>query len=233
MKHLLIFLLILNCSKPKEHHPTDKDVTIALVALLGCKYSGSNPLFANSYYDRYSVDYKQYKYLVLGDSTEDIACNTFQGYKGDNTGCFPVSGNKLPDMESQLCVLNTLNPEAIVVGTMGGNDLLGQIPDDEIVRRGKSLVDSVDHKFPSSNKIFIKVHLTRVDYANQHRGKTNSDISAYATLKGWKVVDPDSCLQVDSNGRASQANLLDAIHPNSSTSFCIKNKIQTEHGITY
>lgn len=230
---LLCILILISCSVPKEKSPSKTDIGIALTFILRCKYSGSNPLFANVYYDRYSVDYTQYKQLVLGNSVNDIACNSFTGYKGEGTGCFPVSGNKLPDMEAQLCVLNTINPDIIVVESMGGNDLLSQIPDHEVISRGKSLVDSINRKYPSSTKIFVRVHPTRVDYANEHRTKTNSGISDYAVSVGWKVLDPDSCFQVDSDGRASQSNLLDAIHPNSEAMFCIKNKIKTQYGVSY
>jgi len=228
----VIFFLFFSCQK-KEPSPKKSDVVIALGFILGCQYSSNNPLFVNPYYNRYASDLKQYTYLILGNSTEDIACNSFEGYKGKDTGCFPVSGNKLSDMESQLCVLNTIKPQWIIAGTMGGNDLLGQIPDEETIRRGKSFVDATNLKYPESEKIFIKVHLTRVDYANQHRTKTNTEISNYAILKGWKVLDPDSCFQVDSDGRALQSNLLDAIHPNSEAMFCIKNKIKSEFGVEY
>ncbi len=238
MKKVILILTILGllfsgCNNDNKKDEQKKQQAIIAGWFLGCQFSSSNPLFTDPYYGRYISDQRQYRILILGNSTEDIACNSFEGYRGPETGCFPVSGNKLPDMETQLCVLNTINPEWIIVGTMGGNDLLGQIDDTEIIKRGKSLIDSIDRKYPNAGKVFIKVHPTRVDYANQHRDKTNSEISSYAISKGWKVTDPDSCFQVDSEGRALQSYLLDAIHPNSSTSFCIKNKIKIEHGVVY
>jgi hypothetical protein len=163
----------------------------------------------------------------------DIACNSFANYVSPGTGCFPVSGNKIPDFESQLCVLSTINPSLIIISTMGGNDLLSQVDDDEIIRRGKSFVNSLDKKYSNSVKVFVQVHPTRVDYANHHRGKTNAAISTYASGLGWKITNPDSCIGLDSEGRALQSYLLDAIHPNQTTAFCIKNKILTEHGVSY
>jgi len=230
---LVLLLVLLNCNTNDDKQKRKNQQTALIGYFLGCQFTSNNSLFVDPYYYRYANDRTQYRYLVLGNSTEDIACNSFEGYKGPETGCFPVSGNKLPDMESQLCVLNTLNPDAIIVSTMGGNDLLAQVENEEIIRRGKSFVDAVDKKFPNAIKIFVKVHVTRVDHANANRGKTNSEISAYAISKGWKVVDPDSCIQVDSEGRALQSYLLDAIHPNSSTAFCIKNKIKSEYGVNF
>lgn len=233
MKYILVILIILGCSDNRDRDRKRKEQALIAGYFLGCQFQSTNPLFVSPYYGRYISDREQYRFLVLGNSTEDIACNSFQGYRGNETGCFPVSGNKLPDMEAQLCVLNTVNPEWVIFGTMGGNDLLGQVDDAEIIRRGKSLIDATDRKYPNAGKIFIKVHPTRVDYANQHREKTNTAISAYAISKGWKITDPDSCFQVDSDGRALQSYLLDAIHPNASTAFCIKDKIQNEHGVSY
>ena len=235
LKTILILSLVLaiGCTDNQKKEERKKQQAFLVGYIMGCQFSSANSLFVDPYYGKYISDRKQYRFLLLGNSTEDIACNSFPGYKGSETGCFPVSGNKLPDMEAQLCVLSTATPEWVIIGTMGGNDLLGQVDDSEIIRRGKSLIDATDRKYPNAGKIFIRVHPTRVDYANAHRGKTNSEISAYAISKGWKVVEPDSCFQVDSDGRALQSNLLDAIHPNSEAMFCIKNKIKSDYGVEY
>lgn len=225
-------LIFVSCVNKKERSPSKKDIGIALAFILGCKYSSTNPLFPDVYYDHYSSNRNQYKTLILGDSTMDIACNSFVGYSGE-AGCFPVSGNKIPDFQSQLCVLSTINPSYVVVSTMGGNDLLSQTPNDEIIRRGFGFVDALNAKYPNATKVFIQVHPTRVDYANENRGKTNSAISSYAISKSWKVVDPDSCFVVDGQGRALQSYLLDAIHPNQSSSNCIKSKVISECGVVY
>jgi len=231
---LIFSLLLLGCSnEDKKKEQKKKQQALVVGYFLGCQFTSDNPLFVDPYYGRYVSNQTQYNILVLGDSTMDIACNTFANYVSGGTGCFPVSGNKIPDFETQLCVLSTVAPSFIIISTMGGNDLLSQVPDDEIIRRGKSFVDALDKKYPNAKKIWVKVHPTRVDYANQHRGKTNTDISNYATLKGWKIIDPDSCFQVDSDGRALQSYLLDAIHPNSQSAFCIKNKIKLEQGVDY
>ena len=239
MRFLNISLLILavflfGCSNDSsKENRKKKEQAIILGYLLGCQFSSANPLFSDPYYPRYFSDKKQYDKLILGDSTMDIACNSFSGYASSETGCFPVSGNKIPDFESQLCVLSTVAPSLIIVSTMGGNDILSQVDDEEIIRRGKSFVSTLNRKFPNATKVWVKVHPTRVDYANSHRGKTNSAISDFSISQGWKVTDPDSCFQTESDGKAVQSYLLDAIHPNASTSFCIKNKIKSEHGVEY
>ena len=233
---LLILTLSFSCNQFENRDKEEKkkkQQSLVLGYFLGCQFSSTNPLFTDPYYGRYISDQKQYDKFILGDSTMDIACNTFTGYASSGTGCFPVSGNKIPDFETQLCVLSTVAPSVIIISTMGGNDLLSQVDDDEVIRRGKSFANALEKKYPNATKVWVKVHATRVDYANAHRGKTNTAISNYVQTLGWKVTDPDSCVGVDSDGRALQSYLLDAIHPNQSTALCIKNKIQSEYGITY
>ena len=233
-KLIIILALTLTCQpdrRPQERR--ERERAIAIGYLLGCQFSSTNPLFSHTYYQRYSSDRNQYEKLIIGDSTFDIACNSFTNYAQSGTGCFPVSGNKIPDFQTQLCVLNTIAPQAIIISTMGGNDLLAAVPDSQIIQSGKDFVQALNGKYPNATKVWVKVHPTRVDYANQHRSITNPAITNYANSNGWKITDPDSCFMVDSDGRALQSYLLDSIHPNESTSNCIKTKIKTEHGILY
>lgn len=236
MKWFFVLLLLWNCET--RHDPNKKNLLIAYLAINyqaeNCRtYSGeANPVFTGSYYANYITDQTQYNKIILGDSTMDIACK-WTNYISTGTACFPVSGNTLCDMQEQLYALNSKNPSFVMVSTSGGNDLLRKISNENIIKSGKSLIDKVTEKFPNAIKLIILVHPTRVDYANTNRKITNAEIKSYAESKGWKVENPDSVFTIESDGKASQNDLIDSIHPTQTTGFKIKNKIYSDFGLLY
>jgi hypothetical protein len=234
MKIIFILFLLFSCSNPDKEEQRNKK--FALLALLysqrpmpitDCRsWSGEqNQLYYSEQYSlKFANDYTQYKTIIIGDSTMDISTR-FAGYLSGTSQSVAVSGNTLCDMREQLGVINTKNPEFILISSAGGNDLAKKTPPDKTIKSGELLLDSIKAKFPSAKITFVGVHPTFLDYANRNRGDTNKSIESMTAQREGCYINPDSAFTIDASGYPSQSEMLDSIHYNQTTAFKIRSKI--------
>ncbi|MCB1176974.1 MAG: SGNH/GDSL hydrolase family protein [Leptospiraceae bacterium] len=235
--NLIILFNLLNCSSEKKEDPIINKQNILLAGLVyynsqnqnynsecGSGYGKENSLFYKSgYYDTF-VNYKTgTTNLVIGDSTMDISTR-YDGYLSSVSKSIAVGGNTLCDMYIQFKKIDpTVNNT--VISTGGGNDLLQDIAFDRIEAVGRMLLERVN-SVRTGKMAVIGIHPTRVDSANANKGEVNKRIKAITESLSGCFYDPAELFTLDSSGRASESDMLDSIHYNSTISFNIKDKIQ-------
>ncbi len=239
---LLIFTLFFafSCAKEKTSLQ-EKLIKDALVVLIisetsktlsnSCRdYSGkANKLYYTDYYEgKFKSDTTKYTNIIIGDSSMDYSAR-LSGYLSLSSQSVAVAGNTLCDMQEQLPVINSTSPTWIVIGTLGGNDVLKKIDNTNIIKTGKSLYSNIRAKFPSIKLAGIGIHPTRVDYANSNRTIVNDalklDLDCY--------INPDEFFTIETDGKASTGDLLenDEIHYNTTVAFKIKSKMASQCNI--
>jgi hypothetical protein len=149
----------------------------------------------------------------------DISGNV-TGFILGNTQNRAVSGNTLCDMYEQSSSLS-FTPKTIVIASLGGNDLLRHINNDNIITTGKDLVTDLRRRYPSVFLIGIGVHPTKVDYANQNRSSINTALQPLLNC----YVDPDPSFT------SGDSDYTDSIHYSAQVSLRIREAIATNCGV--
>jgi len=226
---ILIIILITNCTidkKENNNNPYLLPYLISTYKTNDCRinYSDSNVLFAgNEYYPKF-INMKPNENTILGDSTMDIS-GKVNGFISNKTNNFSVSGNTLCDILEQL---NTLNPKLnnVIISTIGGNDILRSVNKEVIYQTTNELLKVVK-SFQSYNSkiVTVGVHPTRIDFANRNRIEINKRTKELTESINGCYIDIDDLFTIESDGKASQFNMLDSIHYNSNISLGMKNKV--------
>ena len=183
------------------------------------------------YYYKFHADQKQYRYVVIGDSSIDYA-SRYDGFLGADTQSVAVQGNKVCDMLTQLPAINTVAPEAIIISTTGGNDLItGQFL--EIDKTFMELFQELKKRFPSSKIIAIAIPPINDENLNAQHDYINR--KALLTLQNvfpagrfcW--IDPESV----SGNPPSTLLFFDKIHYSPAGASLIKEMVYKECGIYF
>lgn len=132
------------------------------------------------YYQRFNADQTQYKNIIVGDSSMDYS-SRYPGFMGPHTQSVAVQGNTVCDMVTQIPAINTTSPEAIIVGTMGGNDILHGIVLAHISQSHRELFSYLKVKFPSTKIVALGIPPTSSNLMNSLKGQINA--SAFSTLQ--------------------------------------------------
>ncbi|MEM7181466.1 MAG: hypothetical protein AAF518_11180 [Spirochaetota bacterium] len=235
---VLLFLLC-NCSSQKTD-PRKKFLQNAfLLALIyeatkdysNCRtYSGKpNNLFAsNLYKDSFEQDTNFYTNIILGDSSMDLS-SRIDGFLSNSSKSFAVSGNTLCDMKEQLTSIQTPSPSWVIIGTLGGNDVLRKYSTSNVIHSGNKLIEDIKTKYPSASIAGIAIHPTRISYANQNKIPIHTALQPLLDC----YLQPDSFFTYDTDGLPKEENFFtdDPIHYNSTIAWQIKNSLQTTCGI--
>lgn len=229
---LFIALIFLAC-QPKEKDPVPDLIFLSLLMQQNPTIYDSaecqlfyplNPIYVSAgYAQRFMNDGKQYENVVLGNSTMDIS-RSFPGFHDPNrTQINAVGGDTLCDFRSRFPYsIRTQSPENIVVSTAGGNDILRNIPLPRIVSTFEDFHSNLRSRFPSSKLSYIEVHPTFVDSANKVRKNLSSQLREISSGSCW--VNPDPCF----SDPLKDSEMLDAIHYNQSSAFCIRNLLKNQ-----
>lgn len=237
--YILIFVFTFSCAKQEKKLISDELVRNILVLIIlndalsdSCRdYSGgTNELFYTDYYEgSFKADTNEYTNIVIGNSSMDYSTR-LTDYLSSDSQSVAVAGNTLCDMQEQLPAINSTSPDWVVIGTLGGNDVLKKISNGNIAKSGKALFSAIRLKFPSTKIAGIGIHPTRVDYANTNRTVVNDALKPELDC----YINPDEFFTIEDDGKASTSNLLenDTIHYNSTVSYQIKDKLESQCGIT-
>ncbi|WCL51434.1 SGNH/GDSL hydrolase family protein [Leptospira sp. GIMC2001] len=228
---VLVLLFIPFCSQRNEKQ--DRELLLALFLAqntsvydqANCQlYYTLNPVYvAGGYAERYMRDLVQYQGASLTDSTWDIA-RTFDGFYDPLVHQInSVSGDTLCDYVSRFRKsVRTLDPRYLIFTTVGGNDLLRKIPNARISETFGELASAVKNHFPRAQRIYIHVHPTFNEYANQNRKQIANEIEK-ADPEGC-FVNPDPCF----SNPLKESEMLDEIHYGRLPALCIKKLIKDQ-----
>ena len=237
---LILLIFILSCAKEKTSFK-DRLIKDALIVIIvfevsktlsnSCRdYSGkANQLYYTDYYEgKFKADKTQYANIITGDSSMDYSTR-LDGYITISSQSVAVAGNTLCDMQEQLPAINSTSPTWVIIGTLGGNDVLKKIDNANIIKTGKALFSNIRAKFPSTQIAGVGIHPTRVDYANSNRAIVNDSLKSELDC----YINPDEFFTIEADGKASTSDLLenDEIHYNSTVAFQIKSKLASQCNI--
>lgn len=186
--------------------------------------------FAPGYYYRFHADTTQYEFIIVGDSSMDYS-SWYPGFLGPTSQSVAVQGNKLCDMVTQLPAINTVSPSAIIVGTMGGNDILDGIPN--IYESQAELFYALRQKFPNAKIIALGIPPSESLKLNKLKNTANA--SAYSSLQmiyppsQFCFVDP----QIIFGSSPDPLYFFDQIHYSPLGAFLIKGLVQNMCGVTF
>lgn len=131
--------------------------------------------FLPAYYYKFHADTTQYSQILIGDSSMDYSAR-YPGFLSSGTQSVAVQGNKICDMLTQLPAINTTNPQAIIIGTPGGNDILDGIPN--IYDSERELFVTLKALYPSSRIVVAGLPPTQSGSINAEAGSINSSTLA-------------------------------------------------------
>lgn len=171
----------------------------------------------NKYAGNFQKDETEYKTIILGDSTLDYI-RRFPEYHSDQTQNLAVAGNTLCDILEQLPAIKSKSPEAIIISTGGGNDLIRKIPTEIILQTGNTLFQELRMLFPKTKLILAGVHPTRLNHVNANRKLVNSGFAKKVDC----YVDTEVYFQVDQEGKPGFMELLDQVHYSKDIAFRIR-----------
>jgi hypothetical protein len=218
---LLLSLILNHCSSIKKK---TKPFFNAPYQFESCSdfYSPRNYNYPTTKYaGTFLFDTKQYKTIIIGDSTMDFI-RKIEDYHSESTQNVAVAGNTLCDMIEQLPSINTYYPEAIVISTGGGNDAIRKISNKMIVQTGKELIKHLRKKFPKTKIVLAGIHPTSLDYVNSNRKEINQELKTSVDC----YVDPDPIFNIDKNGFPERGALIDEIHYSIEKSLSIKKEFE-------
>lgn len=259
IRSFLLFLLaigLIHCQNPSnKNKDRDRLIQAGLILYLiqesrsaplddsECSnWSSVNRAFERRY-KQFLNDKGQYQNLILGDSTMDISGRYVGFFNPSITQNLAVGGNSLCDIIRQFSVIQSQNPQNILVSTVGGIDLLQGIP---LEKRGRSLellIEKIQNRFPNANISMVAVHPTQIPSVNQERGIHNNFLKnkAFALLGGPPKIcwlDPlplfgDGTLSPsdpapDQNMIVLPDGTIDPVHYNKDMSFAIKEKLELD-----
>jgi hypothetical protein len=231
-----LFALLFNlCSQTSDR---DKENKLLILGILHYQNTGVydfascqtnyqlNPAYiSGGFAERFITDFKQYKNVFFGDSTASFY-SEFPNFLNPNTTQNNATpGDTLCDYRSRFKKSINSTPENIIVSTLGGNDILRQIPNSIIIETFQDFHKSLTSHFPNSKVSYVEVHPTFIDYANAERKTVASQMRAYSSDACW--IDPDVCF----SNPLLASEMLDQIHPNQGPAFCIKNLLLNNCGV--
>lgn len=256
-KFISSLLILLTASLCAPHHETAqekqkrffKDIIIAMAFQAAAqnppqyeqsdctKYSPALNVAYPLYWPTFHADTTQYTTVIIGDSTMAIN-GSYAGFNGAGTQNVAIGGNTSCDMITQLPAINTIAPSVIIVSTNGGNDMLAQVSDANVINTNTLLIKRLHQKYPNAKLVVVGVHPTKSTYGNAHKaaintGTQNALNAEYTTASQRCYVNPLTLFGVAEGQAANDSDMLDSIHYNQAMSFSIKNKIQTDCGITF
>ncbi len=171
-------------------------------------------------------DKTQYDGIILGDSTMAMS-SVLPYFKKNTTQSIAIPGNRLCDDTYQLNFINTTNPQFIIVGSTGGDDILSGVSNTVIINTGTEMISMIRAKFLYAKIILVGIHPTLYDYSNQNKSIINSSLKTALSKYGPQncFVDPGVVLGI-AEGQPMPAPLMfDTVHYNAAVSFAIKSAI--------
>ncbi|MCC5816438.1 MAG: hypothetical protein JJT78_16935 [Leptospira sp.] len=255
MRLILIFYVngILFCSPQETNRDRNRLIqTGALLYLIERSYSNppldssecsqwsrTNREF-NNRYEGFLSDKKEYKNLILGDSTMDISGRYPEFLKPNLTQNLAVGGNNLCDINRQMFAINTTNPENILLSTSGGIDILQDLSLENRIRSMELLMEKIKDRFTDANISVVAVHPTQIDLVNNQRSVHNQAMREVAE-SSWESfqlcwIDPLPLFgegDLNSTDSAPNENMIqfpngeiDPVHYNRDISFALKTKLE-------
>lgn len=189
--------------------------------------------YSDTYKYKIEADFTQYKGIIMGDSTMDIA-SRYVGYINPSVNqSVAVSGNTLCDVIEQGNAVRTVNPEFVIVGSLGGNDLLQGVPGKLIVQTAKEMVDLFGIRFPATRKVGILIHPSNNIIGNEYKSYVNDRVKQYSEDRGWCIIDPADLMTLGIDGKPRPDQMIDNIHYSYSVTLSIKAEIANKCGILF
>ena len=242
MKKLLLSLITIILSITCNAQPKINKTSLGLFYLLinrpietSCVTSRLNPsYYFENYYPTYSSDKNKYGNVVIGDSSIDIPFRNGFNYDRVKTKMVAVSGNTLCDINAQFdsSVLLENSPNNFILGTLGGNDLLNGVNDENVFNNFKFVLNKIKEKNISGKLVLIGTHPTLINSINLRKDLINLRIKQYSENHFGEnkvcYIEPMDILgtSVDSS------KMMDNIHLRAEYSIQIFNLIPSKCGVT-
>ncbi|MCW7459564.1 hypothetical protein ND856_14075 [Leptospira bandrabouensis] len=185
-----------------------------------------NPVYVTGgFAEKFITDFKSYETVFFGDSTAAFYSEFPNFLNPATTQINATPGDTLCDYRSRFKKSIRSTPKNIVISTVGGNDLLKEVPNSLIVETFADFHFSLKSYFPFSKISYIEVHPSFIDHVNKERKSITSQMRVHSPDACW--VNPDSCF----SNPLLTSEMLDSIHPNQGPAFCIKNLILNQCGV--
>lgn len=232
---LILFLsLFISCNEPKEKHPTKKDYTLAILAIVNnfsdsclSDYGTLNPLFTIYYNDIFSSYPISCETVIIGDSTMDLSRQT-TFYDSVKTYNYSVSGNTACDYLQQMEYVKCQNPKNILIATADGNGVLRGVSSSASISTIEKVINRSRVKWNPEKIIVIGIHPVLVTSANTNKNSVNNGVSQIPNicyinpLPIWGATETD-------NPRVDW--MIDSIHYQSNVYDLYKTQILNQCGV--
>ena len=132
----------------------------------------------------------------------------------ERTQFWAVPGNTCCDAIEGSVSINTRLPTHAVFASACGNDILRGLSSDDVIRNGKDMIDYYSGLWPSTRKVLVDVHPSRVGFANTMKTTTNAALRKYAEGVGWCTVQTKFVFNKNEGEAADESQMLtgDNVH---------------------
>ena len=198
------------------------------------EHSGINPLYIlPHYFGAFRRDEGRYTNLIVGDSTATISALVPGFLQSGLTRSIGVPGNRLCHM------LITLGPsahggkvDAIVVMTLGGNDLLAGLPRATIEEDLRALRQGLRKRYPRAKLVGVGVHPVRLGLTRNLQIERLNERARPIWMSDEPAcfVDPKGLFTTDETGQPAAAHFLpnDPIHYESAIALGLRKLVAAE-----
>ena len=197
------------------------------------EHSGINPLYLlPTYHTAFRKLAGGHRNLIVGDSTAAVSA-LVPGFQSSWTRSVGVPGNRLCHMLITLAhSAPEGEPEAVVVMTLGGNDLLAGLPIKTIAEDARALREALRRQYPNARLVAVGVHPVRLGgERNLSIVKSNQSTRAVWLEDGSSCfVDPKDLFGRDATGQPDASLFLpnDAIHYGGAIALALRELISEQ-----
>lgn len=192
-----------------------------------------NPLFAfyTIQFQLENLMWPEVRLILRGDSSLDLAGDIPEWTTGHNRAVF---ANTACDSIQQIGAAPLGNPEAVVISTYGGNEMLHGHGDDVVFTNVQDLVNQTRERWPSARIAGVGIHPMRAASTADRPCEINRRVREWlATLPNTCDVDPYPIFGVACGGLAAEGQMLpnDPLHYSWEMAGKIKDALRAQCGV--